>query len=130
MRFPTKSKTRRSLLMKRRSQRLKRRSDDLEIIAFRQNISQSDLKKFKNMKMIRHLIPRGRGGGLPKILDRDVPRRFSSLPLFKAKKAKTDTLFKAQTRKMTPYSRLSNLCCKSFCQYLNRYIKFKKKTFV
>ena len=37
-----KSKMRRSLLIKRRSQRLMRRSDDLEIIAFRQNISQSD----------------------------------------------------------------------------------------
>ena len=30
--------------------------DDLEIIAFRQNISQSDLKKL-NMKIISHLIP-------------------------------------------------------------------------
>ena len=30
-------------------------SDDLEIIAFRQNISQSDLKKL-NMKMTSHLI--------------------------------------------------------------------------
>ena len=29
-----------TIAMKRRSQRLKRRSDDLEIIAFRQNISQ------------------------------------------------------------------------------------------
>ena len=42
--------------MKRRSQRLKRRSDDLEIIAFRQNISQSDLKKL-NINIISHLIP-------------------------------------------------------------------------
>ena len=42
--------------MKQRSQRLKRQSDDLEIIAFRQNVSQSDLKKL-NMKIISHLIP-------------------------------------------------------------------------
>ena len=55
--FPTKSKTRRSLLMKRRSQRMKRRSDDLEIIACSQNVSQSDLKKLNMKIIISHLIP-------------------------------------------------------------------------
>ena len=42
-------------------------------------------------------------GVLPRILDRGVPRRFG--PYLRTKKAKTDSLFKAQSRKMTPYSR-------------------------
>ena len=52
--FPTKSKTRQSLLIW--NEHLRDWSDDLGIIASRQNISQSDLKKIKNMKMISHLI--------------------------------------------------------------------------
>ena len=42
-------------------------------------------------------------GVLPRILGMGVPRRFG--PYLRTKKGKTDTLFKAQSRKMTPYSR-------------------------
>ena len=42
---------------------------------------------------------------LPRILDRAVPRRFvNPNPILRTDKAKTDTLSKAQSRKMTPYA--------------------------
>ena len=46
------------------------------------------------------------GGVHPRILDRGVPRRFvNPNPDLRAEKAETDTLSKAQSRKMTPYLR-------------------------
>ena len=51
-----------------------------------------------------------------------------TVTLFKDSESENYTLFKAQNLKMTPYSKLLNLCCKPFCQYLYRYIElFKKK---